>query len=288
MSFNDYWQAQQRRRAVAEAVAALKEGGPDAQTRLYESLRHAVLLLPVAELPEGHAMGDVLMGQNVQVKVAMPKGPNDRLFMPGFTSEETLRLSHPEEDSPYVLLPFQALAKMTLTAGAGGVILDRGGPHSAVVPPAMLQALADGQPPPQPPPATAPAQQAPQSLHLSPPSRIVTYAELERLNGWLRQQPGLAQAYLFGLMYGTNKPMLTIGMGFLHAPGKEAMEQLARQAGELMGQVGVILLDGQLARLLARQAGAIRFDFNPQEGEGAGDALPSAGSPAAGPPGSQA
>jgi hypothetical protein len=280
VSFNDYWQAQQRRRAVAAAIAKLKDGGPAAQAQLYETLRLAVLLLPVAELPEGHATGDVVVGQNVQIKVALAKGPDEKLYLPCFTSEENLHRGHSDEEVLYVLLPFQAIAQMALTANAVGVLLDRAGPHSAIMPRPMLESLAAGQAQFQPSPSQAqPGQPQRPTLHLSAPPRLVTHAEIMRLHEWLAQQPNLAQAYLFGLLYGTGKPVLTIGMGFLQPPGRDTMEQLAKEAGHLLGPVGVIGLDGKMAAALARQAGAIRFDFTVEGRESTDGAPPTAAPP---------
>lgn len=279
MSFNDYWQAQQRRRAVAAAIVNLREGGPAAQTQLYEALRQAILLLPVAELPEGHTIGDVVVGQNVQIRVSMTKGLEDKLYLPCFTSEAHLHRSHPDNATPYVLLPFPAIAQMALTVGAVAVLLDQGGPHSAIVARPMLERLASGQVQLESPPAQAGQPQRP-TLRLSPPPRVIAYGELTRLHEWLQQQPGLAQAYLFGLLHGTAKPMLTVGMGFPQSPGQDVVEQLAREASALLGPVGVILLDGPLATLLARQAGAIRFDFTVEASEPPADAPPNGPPPA--------
>src|SRR5688572_24465118 len=111
MSFNDYWQGQQQRRAVADAIAALRPGDPSSEAPLYQALRKAILLLPVPELPEGMNSGDLLVGQNIQVKVTMVQGANHQLFLPLFTSEAHLQRAHPAE-SPYILVALPPILEM--------------------------------------------------------------------------------------------------------------------------------------------------------------------------------
>lgn len=262
MSFNEYWQAEQQRRAVAEAIAALRPGEPQNESRFYEALRQATLLLPVTELPEGMQSGELLVGQK-QVRVTMVQGPNQQLYLPLFTSEENLHRAHPP-DAPHILLPFPPIVEMVQNAQVAGIVIDHAGPASAAVPLATLAAVVRGEAPPAPEAAPTTTSQVPANqLRVGPMPRVVSQHEVNALARWLQQQAGVTQAYLFGLnqMGPQSQPVLTVGMGFSQFPPQTHIEQLAQQVGGLLGPSGIVVLDGRLLALLAQQVGVIRFDL---------------------------
>ncbi|MDQ4076478.1 MAG: SseB family protein [Chloroflexota bacterium] len=261
MSFNEYWQAEQKRRAVAEAIAALEPGDKAAHARFYQALKRASLLLPVEALPEGLQNGDLLTGENVPIQVKMVKTKDGKVYLPLFTSRSTLRHSH-SEVQPYLQLAFSSVVQMALQAKAAGVVVDRSGPASAIVQLPVLLALSKGQKTGQPTQASGTdTKQKATQIRVGPPPRVIEYREVLALGDWLEQQSGLAQAYLFGLIRGSSQAILTVGLSFSESPEQEEMKEMARELREVLGPSGIILIDGQLATMLARQAGAIRFDL---------------------------
>lgn len=262
MSFNEYWQAEQQRRAVAEAIAALQPGDRAAHERFYHALQQALLLLPVEALPEGLASGERLVGKEVSVQVKMVEGQDNKRYLPLFTGEATL--AHARGDEPaHLLVSFPTLAQMAIQARLGGIIVDQGGPASAVVQLPVLVALARQRTEPRPTPVGGPAEApaATPALRVGPAPRVVEHREIIALGEWARRQPGLAQAYLFGLVQGGQPPMLAVGLGFREAPPQEQMQALARELHDVLGPAGVLWLSPPLTTLLARQAGAIHFDL---------------------------
>ncbi len=270
MSFNEYWQAEQVRRTLQEAIGALKEADGEAHARFFQALQQSLLLLPIEVLPPGMQSGDVLAGSNVPLQLKLIKGAEDKLFLPLFTSEAHLRLSH-SPDQLYLLLPFPAVLQVALQIRAAGILIDRGGPASATVQASALLAMAPHLRNAPPPPTAQPPNQP--TVRLGPPPRVIEHREVAALNRWLQQQPGLSQAYLFGLVRGaTTPPILALGLAVSTPPPPERFQAMGREVGELLGPSAVTLLSGEWATLLARQAGAIRFDFrqmgSPETSEG--------------------
>jgi hypothetical protein len=267
MSFNEYWQAEQQRRALERALAALPVGGDAAQAQFLDALKVAVLLMPVKELPEGMKRGDLLQ-QQAQVRVGLVQGSQrSGLFVPVFTREEHFLRSYPE-DAPYLLVPFAVIARMALSANATGIVIDQSGPASAVVQASTLSVLLQGMggKPAQPAAGTAQAEQGAPPWRLGPPPRVVTYREIVALHEWLARQEGVVQAFLFGLIRHDGRAALTVGLGALEPVEQSRLHELAQELAPILGPSGILLLDERLARLLSRQGGAIRFDLEADEG----------------------
>lgn len=300
MSFNAYWQAAQQRRAVAEAIQQIQPGDTQAHQRMYQALQQAALLLPIVQVPEGLESGDYLKGENVSVQVKMVKGPQDKIYLPLFTSSAAMQQAHGEQQ-PHLLLTFHTLVQMVLRAQAGGIILDRQGPRSMVVELAVLLNLTNpranlanppldltttqgpsASPSPSTPPnrdsaapPTVPGQAvtamppmgaatsiptAP-TLRVGPPPRVLTFHELQGLQAWLGEQEEVVEAYLFGLLKDDTQPILALGLGFATIPPTAQLQAMARSLRGVLGTSGLIPLTTQLATLLARQPGAIRFEL---------------------------
>ncbi|MGH2543916.1 MAG: SseB family protein [Ardenticatenaceae bacterium] len=271
MAFNEFWQAEQQRRAVAEAITVLKPDDASTQARFFQALQNASLLLPVEALPEGMQNGDLLAGQNVPVQVKMIKGQENEVYLPLFTGEASLRRGQLAEQ-PFIAVAFPAIVQMALQARLTGIVIDQGSPAMATVPLSALlnlsksKAAEGAQPQPAAAPAPTPAHQS--QLRVGPPPRVLDYPEIAELNDWLQKQRGLVQAYLFGLMRGNSPPVLAVGMGFPDAPPAARMQEMARELPAFLGPSSLLLLDGQLATLLARQPGAIRFDLRKRGARG--------------------
>ncbi len=257
MSFNEYWQAEQARGAVAEAIAAMKAGDGAAHQRLYEALKKAALFLPLAVMPEGLQNGDLLVGEKVPLQIKMVKDQQGEPYLPLFSSESTLRHSDPSM-SGYLALAFAALVQLALQTRARGIIVDRDGPASAVLQLPVLLSLAQQGGPGQ---AAAPTQAG--QLRVGPPPRVIEHREVLRLTEWLLQA-GVRQAFLFGMHHGGQPPVLALGVDFINTPDSERVQAMARALHEVVGPSAVTPLTGPLAMLLARQPGAIRFDLRDQ------------------------
>lgn len=269
MTFSDYWQAREGRRLVAEALAVLTPDDPRARQRFLAALRQAVLLLPVAELPPGYDVGDAIVGQKVPLRVTLVHGADKQPYLDLFTSESQLREHHPS-DLPYVLVPFPVLAELALSAKMGGMIIDRNRNASAVLtPPTLRTLLSQDQATPSLPAAPQPATPRPPTpptqppFRVGPPPRVVTQYEIHALDQLLRRQPGLSHAYLFGLVRGNaiNQATMALALGYARVPDQATLQALAAEITKRVGTAGVMLMDERLAALLARQPGAIRFEF---------------------------
>lgn len=259
MAFNDYWQATQTRREVAEAIAALRPGDVAAQNRFLNLLQQAVLLLPVAELPPGHELGEMVTEPHVPLKVTFIQEEDGRPYLEIFTSEERLLFNHPGEQ-PYIGLPFVALAQIALTTHVAGIIIDRNGDSSALLTPPVIETFIEAMMGQGAPELLQQSSDAYPDLRMGPPPRVLTQHELVTLNTYLTEQPGLLEAYVFGVMPAGMEPMLTVGLAFAYAPNQERLQDMACEVAEILGRSGVLLVDEELASLLARQMGAIRFD----------------------------
>lgn len=259
MAFNDYWQATQTRCEVAEAIAALRPGNVAAQTRFLNLLQQAVLLLPVAELPPGHELGEMVTELHVPLQITFIQEEDGRPYLEIFTSEERLLFNHPHEQ-PYVGLPFMALAQIALTTQVAGIIIDRNGDASALLTPPVIETFMTGMTGHGVMALLQPSPDAYPDLRMGPPPRLLTQHELLALNGYLKQQSGLQEAYLFGVMPAEMEPMLTVGLSFTYPPSQERLQEMACEVSQILGRSGVLLVDQEMITLLGRQMGAIRFD----------------------------
>lgn len=262
MSFNDYWQAQEKQRKVAAAIAALKSGGKAAQTELLKTLPDAPLLVPLADLPEGYHTGDIIKANNVRLQITMIRGKDQKAYLALFTSEENLRRSF-AEPHPYVVLNFKNLVKLALNVKVVGVVIDRNGPASAILParilPSFLTPKARGAR------ESNASNQAPQQskaqLQAGPIPRLMTQAEIATLHDYLLKQENITQAYLFGLKQ-KKKSVLTVGL--VHrgvAPKQEEIQSMARGLSAIIGTNGVLVLNEGLKTMVERLVGVVRFDL---------------------------
>ncbi|MCB0076306.1 MAG: SseB family protein [Anaerolineales bacterium] len=252
MSFNDYWQAEHRRREVEAAMRQLPTQSPAAQQHFTQVLRDAVLLFPIESLAEGVQRGDLFASEtSPTVNIKVIRGNDGKLFFPLFTSEAELVASFGEEQ-PFLLVPFPQYAQMALRANAA-VIVNPKSELRALLPPDGLRALT--QPPPNP-------QQAANPMRLVPPTRLLSYRELTTLQGWLSQQDELRQAYLFGLVQG-GQPALTLGVDFATPKDKATMEALARDLHGAFGPLLLIPLDARTMTAVSHLPTAIHFDLRP-------------------------
>lgn len=257
MSFNDYWQAQEKQRQVATAIAALKSGGKAAQTELLKTLRDASLLVPVAELPEGYYSGDIIKANNVHLKITMIRGKDQKAYLSLFTSEESLRRSFPNPH-PYVVLDFKNLVKLALNVKVVGIVIDRNGPASAILPAPIFPSFLT-------PKASNASNQAPEQrktqLQAGPIPRLMTQAEIATLYDYLLKQENITQAYLFGLKQ-KKKSILTVGL--VHrgvAPTQKEIQSIARELSTMIGTSGVLVLNKGLKTMVERLVGVVRFDL---------------------------
>ncbi len=266
MSFNEYWQAEQNRNTLREAMAAVRQRSDGAIPKLQAALRNVILLVPVREVPPNHEIGDTVRGANVPLQVMLTRDERGGQHLVVFTSEQELVATYPAAP-PFIGLSFDVLAHLAAQAPIADVVIDRNGPSAVTIPPSLLTSWArpapsaSGTPAPATPPLVAGQAQ------LTPPPRMVTWQELRALDAVLREQPELVQAYLFGVMHGTSPSLLTVGLGFTTQPTPEIMQTIARAIGKVLGASGVLALDSRLPLVLARQAGAIRFDLGGEIGQ---------------------
>jgi hypothetical protein len=261
VSFNEYWQAEQKRKAVRDAMVALRNREEGAIQRLQDALRSVILLVPVREVPPNHDIGDTVRGANVPLQVMLTRDDQGNQHLVVFTNEQELTATYPASP-PFIGLSFDVLANLAAQAPVADVVIDRNGPSPVTIPPSLLNTWA--RPAPVTQGTSSPAQPAPLvagQAQLTPPPRMLKWEELQALAGVLRHQEGLVQAYLFGVLHGTPPPLLTVGLGFTVQPSPEAMQRIAREIAKVLGPSGVLALDSRLPLLLARQAGAIRFDL---------------------------
>lgn len=256
MSFNEYWQAERVRREIAAMIRTLERGDQAAERALLLRLAAAQLFLPVGALPPGMRDGEPVRQPGVPLKVRMVRTREEQRFLPLFTSEPQIQRSA-FADNHFVVVPFSGAAQLAVQNGTAGIVVDQGEGPSFVIPVAALQGLAargnqGGAPDGRPRGAR---------LHLSPPPRLLSFDDLRRLEEWLRREPEIVQAYLFGLAREKNRVMLTLGIGCPGGLSPERIRELARSVSGILGASGVILLDANLAQLLARQPGAIRFEL---------------------------
>lgn len=267
MSFNDYWQAEQNRKLLREAMVAVRNREEGAIQKLQGTLRNVILLVPVREVPPNHEIGDTVRGANVPLQVMLTRDEQGGQHLVVFTGEQELLATYPAAP-PFIGLSFDVLAHLATQAPIADVIIDRNGASPVTVPPSLLSSWArpapvlSGVSTPTPTPLVAGQAQ------LTPPPRMVTWQELRALEQVLREQEDLVQAYLFGVMHGAPPPLLTVGLGFTSQPTPERIQTVARAIGKVLGASGVLALDSRLPMVLARQAGTIRFDFEPRTGEG--------------------
>lgn len=260
MSFNEYWQAEQNRTALREAMVEVRNRSEGAIQKLQAALRKVILLVPVREVPPHHEIGDTVRGANVPLQVMLTRDEHGGQHLTVFTSEQELVATYPAAP-PFIGLSFDVLAHLATQAPIVDVVIDRNGGSPVTLPPSLLTSWARpapvvaGTPPPATPLVAGQAQ-------LTPPPRMVTWQELQALEQVLREQVGLVQAYLFGVMHGAPPPLLTVGLGFTTQPTPETMQLVARAIGKVLGASGVLALDSRLPLMLARQAGAIRFDLD--------------------------
>ena len=265
MSFNDYWLAQQQQRKVAAAIAALKSGGKAAQAELLKTLRDASLLVPVADLPEGYHTGDIIKAKNVRLNITLIRGKDQKAYLALFTGEESLRRSF-AEPHPYVVLNFKGLVKLALNIKVVGIVIDRNGPASAILPATILPSFLTPQKSPvsnQAPQQSKVPQQSKAQLQAGPIPRLITQAEIASLHSYLLAQENIAQAYLFGLKQ-RKKSILTVGL--VHrgvAPKQEEIQSMARELNPIIGGSGVLVLNERLKTMLERLVGVVRFDLMP-------------------------
>jgi hypothetical protein len=276
VSFNDYWQAEQRRRALREAMVSVRNRDEGAVHRLQSTLRAAVLLVPVREVPANHDVGDTVRGANVPLQVMLSRDEQGGQHLVVFTSEQELGATFPAAP-PFIGLSFNVLAHLAAQAPVTDVIIDRNGPNPVTIPPSLLIEWAR--------PTAATSAAAPegaktptgQQAQLTPPPRLVTWRELQTLEQILQSQEGLVQAYVFGVMHGKPPPLLTVGLGFTTQPAPDVLQSLAREVGRVLGPSGVLALDSRLPLLLSRQPGTIRFDL---EARGSPPLVPEGDGPA--------
>lgn len=263
MSFNEYWQAEQNRNAVRKAMAAVRNREEGAIQRLQNALRAVILLVPVREVPPNHEIGDTVRGTNVPLQVMLTRDDQGGQHLVVFTSEQELTATYPGSP-PFIGLSFEVLANLAAQAPIADVVIDRNGPHPVTIPPSLLTTWS--RPASTTPGAVSTTQPAPQvagQAKLTAPPRMMKWEELQALEALLRRQEGLVQAYLFGVLHGAPPPLLTVGLGFPTPPPPETMQAIAREIARVLGPSGVVSLDSRLPLLLARQAGAIRFDLEP-------------------------
>jgi hypothetical protein len=275
VSFNDYWQAEQKRRRLREVMVAVRDRVEGSSEQLQSALRAAIVLVPVREMPPNHDIGDTVRGANVPLQVMLARDEQERQHLVVFTSEKELATTYPGSP-PFIGLPFEVLAHLATQAPIVDVVIDKDGGAALTFPPTLLKAWA------RPAPQNAEKGEGGKSpqlvagqAQLTAPPRPLTWQELAALREVLMAQEGLVQAYLFGVLHGNPPPLLTVGLGFTTPPTPDRMQALARDVGKVLGASGVLALDSRLPVLLARQPGAIRFDLEPsppllpaQAGEG--------------------
>jgi hypothetical protein len=263
VSFNEYWQAEQNRTLLREAMVAVRNREEGAIQKLQGTLRNVILLVPVREVPPNHEVGDTVRGANVPLQVMLTRDEKGAQHLAVFTSEQDLVATYPAAP-PFIGLSFDVLAHLATQAPIADVVIDRNGASPVTVPPSLLSSWARPAPVVAGTPATPPTPLVAGQAQLTPPPRMVTWQELQALEQLLREQEDLVQAYLFGVMHGAPPPLLTVGLGFTTQPAPERMQLVARAIGKVLGASGVLVLDSRLPLLLARQAGTIRFDFAPR------------------------
>lgn len=242
-------------------MVAVKARAEGAVAALQAALKNAILFVPLRDLPTEHEVGDTVHGANVPLHVMLARDENGSQHLAVFTSETELTATFPGQP-PYLGIPFSVLAQLAAQAPILDVVIDRNGATPVTTPPGLLTSWAQPAGSAAPSPAPAPTT-TPPPAQIGAVPRVMTFQQLQVLEGLLRQQEGLVQAYLFGVLQGTPPPLLTVGLGFIHPPTPERMQSMVKAISQIVGASGVLVLDHRLPLLLARQMGVIRFDFPP-------------------------
>lgn len=252
MSFNDYWQEEQRRLAVRTALEAVKAKSEGALEQLQGALRQATLFVPLAQLPEGYESGDTVKENNLQVHVTLARDADGRQHLLVFTSEAELRKTLPQTDH-YLGLAFASIADLATRAPVADVTIDQRGPTPITLPPPLLQAWAKGM---------NPTVKAQGPLQFTGLPRPVTMAQLRQLEGLVQTLTEGRGGALFGMAHLSKATLPTVGVVTDGIPPQETMREFANAVVGVLGPSQVMTLEPRLYAALQQQAGIVLFKFD--------------------------
>lgn len=261
VSFNEYWQAEQNRQAIAALLPDLNTGGKEAQQKLSQLLQKARLLLPLKSLPPNYQTGDLVRrNQKVNLDLVTLTAKDSKLYFLVFTNEAQLQKATSEEQ-PYLVLPFMSIATQALKLKAAGILINHGHETPALLPAASLAQLINA--------TQKTAAKKGGQLQILPIPRPITLSQILFIEDSLRQQPKVLDAYLFGLRHPKQKKAtLTVGLLCRTALNKEQLHALANQIAKQLGKSAVVTMNDKWLPLLKRQTGIIHFDGLTPENEG--------------------